>query len=59
MKKIVCKPDVLILATGYTQSFPFMDATYPTPQDANMRAIWKENDETVGFMGFVRPSFGT
>jgi dimethylaniline monooxygenase (N-oxide forming) len=58
MTKKVCKPDVLVLATGYTQSFPFLDSTYPTPNQANMRTVWKEGDSTVGFIGFLRPSFG-
>lgn len=58
MKKVTCKPDVVILATGYTQKFSFLDTTYPTPQEATMRSVWKENDNTVGFIGFVRPSFG-
>jgi dimethylaniline monooxygenase (N-oxide forming) len=58
MRKKVCKPDVLVLATGYTQSFPFLDSTYPTPNQANMRTVWKEGDSTVGFIGFLRPSFG-
>jgi dimethylaniline monooxygenase (N-oxide forming) len=58
MRKKVCRPDVLVLATGYTQSFPFLDSTYPTPNQANMRTVWKEGDSTVGFMGFLRPSFG-
>jgi dimethylaniline monooxygenase (N-oxide forming) len=59
MRKVVCKPDVMILATGYTQAFDFLDETYPTPQEATIRSVWKENDESVGFIGFVRPSFGT
>lgn len=58
MRTKVCKPHVLILATGYTQSFPFLDYSYPLPKDANMRAIWKEGDGSVAFIGFVRPSFG-
>lgn len=58
MKKLVCKPDILILATGYNQNFAFLDKTYPTPEDATIRRVWKPNDETVGFIGFVRPSFG-
>lgn len=58
MKKITCKPDVLILATGYTQSFKFLDDSYPKPKDATMRSVWKANDSSVAFIGFVRPSFG-
>jgi len=58
MKKIVCKPDVVILATGHTQDFMFLDASYPRFGDANVRNIWKESDPSVAFIGFVRPSFG-
>lgn len=58
MRSKICKPDIMILATGYTQSFPFLDSTYPMPQEANIRLVWKENDETVAFIGFIRPSFG-
>jgi dimethylaniline monooxygenase (N-oxide forming) len=54
----VCKPDVLIFATGYKQEFPFLDESYVTPSEANIRNIWKIGDQTVGFIGFVRPSFG-
>ncbi|RHZ46422.1 uncharacterized protein CDV56_104747 [Aspergillus thermomutatus] len=52
------KPDVVVLATGYTQQFPFIDDSYPLPDEADVRGIWKTGDETVGFIGFVRPSFG-
>jgi dimethylaniline monooxygenase (N-oxide forming) len=58
MQGLECKPDVLVLATGYSQSFPFLDANYPTPDEADIRSVWKTGDETVGFIGFVRPSFG-
>lgn len=58
MKTTICKPDVLILATGYTQTFKFLDGTYPKPQDAMMRSVWKTNDPSIAFIGFVRPSFG-
>ncbi|TID21542.1 FAD/NAD(P)-binding domain-containing protein [Venturia nashicola] len=58
MRNKTVRPDIVILATGYTQSFPFLDSNYPTPQDANIRRIWREGDESIGFIGFVRPSFG-
>ena len=58
MKLRDCKPDIVILATGYTQEFSFLDNTYPTPQDATVRSIWSPHDTSVGFIGFVRPSFG-
>lgn len=52
------KPDVVIFATGYTQSFPFLSGTYPLPKDASIRGIWQEGGEDVAFIGFLRPSFG-
>ncbi|CZR56599.1 related to flavin-containing monooxygenase [Phialocephala subalpina] len=58
MRSKTCKPDILILATGYTQSFPFLGEEYLLPKDADMRSIWKSGDESVAFIGFVRPSFG-
>ncbi|KAJ5882006.1 dimethylaniline monooxygenase [Penicillium soppii] len=53
-----CKPDVLVLATGYTQSFPFLSSEYCTPDHADQRGIWRTGDASVGYIGFVRPSFG-
>jgi dimethylaniline monooxygenase (N-oxide forming) len=59
MRNKVVKPDILIFATGYKQEFPFLDSSYITPGETNIRNIWKSGDESVGFIGFVRPSFGT
>lgn len=58
MASITCKPDVVIFATGYTQTFPFLDSTYPLPIQANRRGVWKDDDTSVGYIGFVRPSLG-
>jgi len=58
MKHKECRPDVVILATGYTQCFPFLDESYPGPKEADMRSIWKNGDESIAYIGFVRPSFG-
>ena len=58
LQKGPCKPDVVVLATGYTQSFPFLDSQYCTPDQADQRGIWRTGDESVGYIGFVRPSFG-
>jgi dimethylaniline monooxygenase (N-oxide forming) len=62
MKDEVIVPDVLIFATGYKQTFPFLDLEsdrpYPHAGDANVREIWRADDPTVGFLGFVRPAFG-
>lgn len=58
MRRKVVKPDMLVFATGYKQEFPFLDSSYPAPAEADLRSIWKSGDESVGFIGFVRPSFG-
>lgn len=64
MKDEVIVPDVLIFATGYTQTFPFLDIEptsskpYPHAGDADVRDIWRADDPTIGFMGFIRPAFG-
>lgn len=59
------KPDVVIFATGYTQEMPFLASprnagrkAYPLPRDADVRDVWRRDDPTVGFIGFVRPGFG-
>ncbi|KAG6850532.1 hypothetical protein H0H93_012148 [Arthromyces matolae] len=56
----VIEPEMVIFATGYTQNFDFLDGDsgYATPCDADMRDITKTGDETVAFIGFVRPGVG-
>ncbi len=54
------RPDTVIFATGYRQEFNFLDpdAGYPTAADADMRNIVKTGDESIAFIGFVRPGVG-
>ncbi|KAK3364607.1 hypothetical protein B0T25DRAFT_620524 [Lasiosphaeria hispida] len=52
------EPDIVILATGYTQTFPFLTNSSPTPSALDTRDIWHSSDPSVGFIGFIRPSFG-
>ena len=59
------KPDVVIYATGYVPIFPFLNGPenkgqkpYPVAADADVRQIWKANDPTIGFIGFIRPGLG-
>ncbi|OCT52237.1 Dimethylaniline monooxygenase [Cladophialophora carrionii] len=59
IETVKIKPDVMIFATGYSHlSFPFLSPGYPDSRDANVRSLWKEGDETVGFIGFIRPQLG-
>lgn len=59
------KPDVIVFATGYIPSFPFLShednagqRPYPTAHEADVRQVWKRDDPTIGFIGFIRPGFG-
>ncbi|THH04451.1 hypothetical protein EW146_g10171, partial [Bondarzewia mesenterica] len=54
------RPDTVIYATGYTQKFDFFDGDggYATPSEADIRNIVKSGDESVAFIGFVRPGVG-
>ncbi|KAF7970659.1 hypothetical protein HWV62_23302 [Athelia sp. TMB] len=54
------RPDTVIYATGYTQDFSFFDkdAGYKSPGEADIRNIAATGDESVGFIGFVRPGVG-
>jgi dimethylaniline monooxygenase (N-oxide forming) len=54
------RPDTVIYATGYTQDFSFFnkDDHYATPSEADLRNVAKSGDETIGFIGFVRPGVG-
>ena len=55
----VC-PDTVIFATGYRQEFGFLDAAggYATPAEADVRNVVRAGDESVAFIGFVRPGVG-
>ncbi|RYP65886.1 hypothetical protein DL771_008070 [Monosporascus sp. 5C6A] len=58
MRDAQVRPDVLVFATGYTQRFDFLDSTYPTISDLDVREVWRRDEPSVGFIGFVRPGFG-
>ncbi|KAJ6608618.1 hypothetical protein B0H10DRAFT_2067400 [Mycena sp. CBHHK59/15] len=54
------RPEVVIYATGYRQEFSFLDKAggYATPGNADVRNVVKSGDESVAFIGFVRPGVG-
>ncbi|KAI0078958.1 FAD/NAD(P)-binding domain-containing protein [Panus rudis PR-1116 ss-1] len=54
------RPDTVIFATGYKQDFSFLDSKggYATPEEADIRNITRTGDESVAFIGFVRPGVG-
>jgi dimethylaniline monooxygenase (N-oxide forming) len=53
------RPDTVIYATGYRQTFEFLEKDYAIPGEMEMRNITSKNDPTVAFIGFVRPGLGT
>lgn len=60
ISKMDIRPDTIVYATGYTQNFSYLDedSDYPTPRDADLRDIARSGDESVGFIGYVRPGVG-
>ncbi|KAK2685858.1 hypothetical protein QWA68_015036 [Fusarium oxysporum] len=61
LKGEAIKPDIVILATGYKQDFPFLESSrtkptraYGTANQANFRGIWRRDEPTVGFIGFAQ-----
>lgn len=54
------KPDVVIFATGYKQSFPFIPKgdIYPSLDDSVNRGIFRDINDGIAYIGFVRPALG-
>ncbi|KAK0638502.1 dimethylaniline monooxygenase [Cercophora newfieldiana] len=51
-------PDTVIFATGYKREFPFLDEDYPRPADCSVRGIYRDINDTFGYIGIIRPSIG-
>lgn len=61
LKNQTIRPDMVVLCTGYKQTFPFLRALYQDEQrhpSSSVRGIWEETRPEIGFIGFVRPSLG-
>ncbi|KAJ7491288.1 hypothetical protein FB451DRAFT_1222690 [Mycena latifolia] len=60
MQKRDVRPELVVYATGYRQEFSFLDKVggYATPGEADLRNVVKDGDESVAFIGFVRPGVG-
>jgi dimethylaniline monooxygenase (N-oxide forming) len=59
MRNQVIKPDVVVLCTGYEPNIPFLKDIRLGAAHADVRGIWRREDPTVGFIGFLRPNLGT
>ncbi|KAG8861909.1 hypothetical protein FRB96_002352 [Tulasnella sp. 330] len=60
MAKMDVRPDMLLFATGYKQDFSFFaeGEGYPTTEQLDVRDLFKSGDESVAFIGFLRPGVG-
>lgn len=58
MRDTDVRPNCVVYCTGYKQSFPFLDPSYPTASDATIRNIISPKEPSVSFIGFVRPGVG-
>ena len=54
-----CRPDVVVMCTGYKQEWHWIGEGYPKgPDECNVRGICSEQDLSIGFVGFLRPGVG-
>ncbi|KAJ5798552.1 Monooxygenase [Penicillium pulvis] len=52
------QPNCVVYCSGYKQTFPYLDASYPTASDAQIRNIVNPSNPDIAFIGFVRPGVG-
>ncbi|KAJ6120192.1 Monooxygenase [Penicillium sp. IBT 18751x] len=51
-------PNCVVYCSGYKQTFPYLDPSYPTASDAQIRNIVNPSHPDIAFIGFVRPGVG-
>lgn len=55
-----CRPDLVVLCTGYLQDWTWLgDGYVKGPLNCGVRGVCDESDLSVAFIGFVRPGVGT
>ncbi|KAJ6020999.1 Monooxygenase [Penicillium herquei] len=52
------QPNCVVYCSGYKQTFPYLDPSYPTASDAQIRNIINPSHPDIAFIGFVRPGVG-
>ncbi|KAH7192886.1 dimethylaniline monooxygenase [Fusarium flagelliforme] len=61
LKTQTIRPDMVVLCTGYKQTFPFLRTLYQDKQrhpSSFVRGICEETRPELRFIGFMRPSLG-
>ncbi|EIW68505.1 hypothetical protein TREMEDRAFT_69401 [Tremella mesenterica DSM 1558] len=54
-----CKPEIVVLCTGYKQEWDWLSDEYPKgPEECDIRGICWSKDLTICFIGFLRPGVG-
>ena len=54
-----CKPDLVVLCTGYRQEWDWLGKGYPRgPDGCDVRGVCWSKDLSTGFIGFLRPGVG-
>lgn len=55
------RPDIVVYATGYRREFPYLpkdDPRCPSVDEAKTRGIYRDIEDGIAYIGFVRPSLG-
>lgn len=54
-----CRPDLVVLCTGYRQDFSWLGEGYPRgPDECDIRGVCSSTDKSIAFIGFLRPGVG-
>jgi hypothetical protein len=54
-----CRPDLVIMCTGYRQEWSWLGRGYPKgPDECDVRGVCSSKDPSIAFIGFLRPGVG-
>jgi dimethylaniline monooxygenase (N-oxide forming) len=54
-----CKPDLVVMCTGYRQDWSWLGEGYPKgPDECDVRGVCSSKDPSIAFIGFLRPGVG-
>jgi dimethylaniline monooxygenase (N-oxide forming) len=55
-----CRPDLVVMCTGYRQDWSWLGQGYPRgPDECDVRGVCASKDPSIAFIGFLRPGVGT
>ena len=54
-----CRPDLVVMCTGYRQDWSWLGDGYPKgPDECDVRGVCSSKDPSIAFIGFQRPGVG-